>query len=506
MKEAFECQQKQQHDKSIAVLNQMIEIDPYNSDAHHYLGLSYMHQDKYKQAIAEMEYSIQLLPDQDHYYCNLGMACWKNAQREKAIDCFKKGHQLNVHNQYIHFNLAQVLWDAGKVEESLSECLRYLEKYPDDYYVFFLLIFIEHRLCKKDIVSSSVINLLEKKNLSLDKWLDSIPETNDNILFIKGVICILFEQMKQGIYLLTKSEKIAPGSGWIFTYKIIAQIRHHYPSFINSDLKTTSCSSNPSEYMGIISMNDLGIKGRLGHEIQYYLGLKQYAKKHNYCLEVSDWLGRYLFEGCDDPFISGIYETIDSKDPTFQKSINTNYAPPKKNFNLRGGCFLQPQSLEEKKYIQQLLTLRPFWRKKIDPCIAHLRKHHKTLLTIHIRRGDFIKDGRYVPSSQLYLDWLDTIWPDLDQPVLYIASDEAEKVQADFWIFNPIIAKHFGEIIFFDDFLTDFYIISQSDIVVTGGSSFSNIAALCNKKCSQFYWANPDTKRIEIDNRLVFQL
>jgi len=39
---AFECQQKGEHDEAIFILNKMIEIEPDNSDAHHYLGLSYM--------------------------------------------------------------------------------------------------------------------------------------------------------------------------------------------------------------------------------------------------------------------------------------------------------------------------------------------------------------------------------------------------------------------------------------------------------------------------------
>ncbi|KPA15855.1 hypothetical protein MHK_003938, partial [Candidatus Magnetomorum sp. HK-1] len=118
-------------------------------------------------------------------------------------------------------------------------------------------------------------------------------------------------------------------------------------------------------------------------------------------------------------------------------------------------------------------------------------------ITIHIRRGDFLIQGLYVPSNDLYLEWLESIWPNIEKPVLYIASDEAKAVKSDFAKFNPFTREDFQEKFYFDDFLTDFYIISQSDIAVLGQSSFSRIAAMSNKKAFQFYWANPKTNKIE---------
>jgi len=495
--ESFECQQKGEYDKAISILNKMIEIEPANSDAHHYLGLSYMQQHNFNKAISEMELAIRLSPNLDNYYNNLGLTYWKTKQREKSIECFRKGYKLNENNRFIHFNLTQVLFDAGQIEQSLSECYKYLEKYSYDYYVFFMLILIEYRLCRKDIVLPAAIEHQKRKNISVEKWLDSIPETDNKLLFTKGVLCILFKNIHEGIRLLKQSEKKLPGAGWIFTYKIITQINQNYSANIDLRIKEKNQFNAISGFNGIISMNDLGIIGRFGHEIYYYLGLKLYAKKHNYRLEVTDWLGRYLFEGCNDSFISGIYDTIDSGDPLFTKSIEGRCPPPKKKFNLRGGCFRMPQTVEDKNYLRKLLKLKLFWREKLDPCVANLRKHHKTLLTIHVRRGDYIKDGYYVPSSQLYLEWLATIWPSLDRPVLYIASDEAERVHVDFWKFNPFIGKYFGNIFLFDDFLTDFYIMSQSDILVIGTSSFSRIAALCNENYTGLYWTNPKNNRIE---------
>ncbi|KPA10845.1 hypothetical protein MHK_008949, partial [Candidatus Magnetomorum sp. HK-1] len=152
IEKAFSYQLKNQHDESIQIFQKMISIEPDNSDAHHFLGVSYMEQKKFNKAIPELKYALQLKPELDYYYCNLGIAYWKNNQMQQAVECLRKGMKLNNNNKFIHINLAQTLLDMGKVEDSLAECRKCLDKYPDDFTIFFFLILIEYRLCKKNIV------------------------------------------------------------------------------------------------------------------------------------------------------------------------------------------------------------------------------------------------------------------------------------------------------------------------------------------------------------------
>ncbi|MBF0452306.1 MAG: tetratricopeptide repeat protein [Candidatus Magnetomorum sp.] len=497
LEQAFLLQQKNQHEEAIRLFQQIIEYDPEHSDAHHYIGLSYMEQNNLSKAIAEMEYSIQLIPDLEDYYCNLGVTYWKNHQKEKAVACLKKGLTLNPDNKYININLAQYLLNLGKFEESLSECHKILEKYPYDYTVFFILIILEHCLCQKNLVASSLNRLVNNTSINIDQWLKEIPENDSKYLFVKGVLFVTFGKNNQGYRYLKKAEQQDPGAGWIFTYKTILQIKHYYGPILFSDTSPEHGTRPESDYSGTITMSDLGIYGRLGHQIQYYLGLKLYARRHKLYIETSDWAGRYFFDGCNDPYISQIYKSIDSKDPSLIQSFNGNCPPPRKKFNLRDGFYVQPRTLEEKKFIQQILKPRRYWKEKLEKSILLLKKNKKTLLSIHIRRGDFLKGGYYVPPNQLYLEWLEQIWPHLPQPVLYIASDEIESVKADFYKFSPFISENLDNQFYFDDFFTDFYVLSQSDIVVLGQSSFSRIAAMCNEKCSQFYYTNPETQTIE---------
>ncbi|KPA09001.1 hypothetical protein MHK_010795 [Candidatus Magnetomorum sp. HK-1] len=374
IEKAFSYQIKDQHDEAIQIFQKMLNIDPDNSDAHHFLGVSYMEQKKFKKAIQELKYAIQLKPELDYYYCNLGIAYWNTKQMHEAVECLRKGMKLNNNHKFIHINLAQTLLDMGKIEESLVECRKYIENYPDDYTVFFILILIEYRLCKKNIVLAELHKSVLKKNITIDQWLEQIPESDDKYLFTKGVLFILLNKYNQGLEYLKKAEKKVPGAGWIFTYKIISQIKYHYGPMIYENKKQKKKKLCDSDYNGIITMNDLGISGRLGHQIFHYLGIKQYSRKHNLYLETSDWVGRYLFEGCDEPLISGIYDTIDSKNPMFIRSIDGN-DPPQKKFNLKNGCYRH--SSDEKKFVQNTLQLLPYWRKKIDPFLYHIKKDKK---------------------------------------------------------------------------------------------------------------------------------
>jgi tetratricopeptide (TPR) repeat protein len=495
IEKAFFLQRHNRHEEAIVLFQKIIEHEPTNSDAHHYLGVSYMALDNLNVAIPAMEKSIHLSPEFDDYYCNIGLAFWRIKKEKTAIDYFKHGMSINPNNKYIQLNLIQLLRDMGKLEEALFECQNIMERHPEDYTVFLILIMLEICLCQKNLVRSSINKILIDNNFQRDKWLDNIPENDSKYLFIKGVLFIESDKRAQGYDYLQKAEQIDPGAGWIFTYKTLSKMKWYYPIILlpNNHKKHLS----ESNYDGTITMNNLGLYGRFGHQIQYYLGIKLYAKRHNLYLEISDWVGRYFFKGCNDPFISTVLESIDSTEPSFTCSIDGISPPPKKKFNLQGSCFQFPKTLEEKRAIQQILTPLNYWTKKLDNELNHLKFGKKTLLTIHMRRGDFIKDGRFVPSSQLYLKWLEAIWPVLDNPVLYIASDEIESVKTDFCKYNPVIREDINLQFYFDDFFTDFYVISQSDIVVIGQSSFSRIAALCNKKCSQFFWVNEKTQLIE---------
>jgi len=211
--------------------------------------------------------------------------------------------------------------------------------------------------------------------------------------------------------------------------------------------------------------------------------------------------GRYIFEeSSHDPYILGRYETIESTDSSFLDSLLGKGLPPKKAFNLKGGCYPSTITQDEKKYIQRIFRPLPYWREQTNKIIDKLKysdNKNRTLIALHIRRGDSKNSGCYVPSSNVYLNWLDSIWHTLENPILYIASDEIYIVKKDFISFHPYSFSDFNSNDEKISFIIDFFIFTQSDIMVKVGSSFSDLAALCNEKCQVFYYTNLKSHTIE---------
>jgi len=231
-----------------------------------------------------------------------------------------------------------------------------------------------------------------------------MPEKNGAELFVKGMVYIYLNNTEKGIDYLIKSEQEVPGAGWTFTLKNMTIFKRCYGEFLN--IKKSNNETKSIDFNGVISMSNLGIEGRLGDQCFYYIGLKVYAYRNNYLVETPDWIGRYIFkESSHDPYILGRYETIESTDSSFLDSLLGKGLPPKKAFNLKGGCYPSSITQDEKKYIQRIFRPLPYWKEqtnKIIDKLKHSDNKNRTLVALHIRRGNSKNSGRYVHSSTVY--------------------------------------------------------------------------------------------------------
>jgi hypothetical protein len=99
-----------------------------------------------------------------------------------------------------------------------------------------------------------------------------------------------------------------------------------------------------------------------------------------------------------------------------------------------------------KNFFQSLFTPVTEIKHFMDQGIQNLRSKGKTIVCIHLRRGDYVihkKDHSwcFIAPSISYKEWLNAIWGTLEQPVLFIASDELETVLPDFLEYNPVTSK-----------------------------------------------------------------
>jgi hypothetical protein len=247
----------------------------------------------------------------------------------------------------------------------------------------------------------------------------------------------------------------------------------------------------------LITMSTLGQRGRFGNQIFQYAFLKIYAKKHELGVETPEWIGRYLF-GHNDPLLSKQLPMFFSKEAS--QSPSDCLLTKKEVFKDVDfvGFFIYHTKyyVNYKDYFCSLFQPVLEVEARMVAAVNHLRSQGQTVVGLHLRRGDFGRGHFFVAPSQWYKEWLTGLWETLDEPVLFIASDEPEEVLDDFAEYHPITVKELGVEIPEAEFYPDFYILSQCDVVAISNSSFSFTACMLNERCNFFFRPDLTTQKL----------
>jgi len=245
----------------------------------------------------------------------------------------------------------------------------------------------------------------------------------------------------------------------------------------------------------IITMSKLGHWGRFANQVFQYAFLRIYVAINNFDYQVPPWIGQYLF-GHNDP-------SIDQFLPLVNDSLNNHLYDASKstiagNKNPRGnidiiGYFQYHTSFyaQHQAYFRKLFNPTSKIVSVVGKTINILRTKGNTIIGCHLRRGDygtFTRDSAkcfFVAPSIWYLRWLDENWEKLDKPVLFIASDELDKVKSDFKKYNPITTEDIK--LPEASFYPDFYTLTQCNIHLISNSSFSFVASMLSTQGKEFF-------------------
>lgn len=234
-----------------------------------------------------------------------------------------------------------------------------------------------------------------------------------------------------------------------------------------------------------ISMMTLGQFGQYGNQIFQYAGMKEYARKNKLKLEIpEEWVGRQIFIGCDDPPITGIpreQKMVEGETPIWMNG-------ELKNCDIKG-YFQYHTSCYDKDYFRSLFRIQPELKEEVTKAVEILKSivdvdgyvKKSVLIGIHIRRGDFQAGNRSanIAPIEWYLKWLEENWDELYNPLLFIASDDIDKVAVEFDKYKP---RTFDE----DNFLCDHYVLRHCDCLLISNSTFSFTAAMLNETGTLF--------------------
>ena len=154
--------------------------------------------------------------------------------------------------------------------------------------------------------------------------------------------------------------------------------------------------------------------------------LHVYAKRYNLNVQIPAWCGQHLWNTKDAP--------ISSEMPTYHEKnadggMSEQYPPSGNEVVDRDwsgyGQFHLSWYRDERDFIRSLFVPSGDAISRVAPSFATLKSLGNTIVGMHIRRGD---SGRLL-YHRTPIDWyhrlLHEIWPTLDAPVLFVASQNS---------------------------------------------------------------------------------
>jgi len=255
----------------------------------------------------------------------------------------------------------------------------------------------------------------------------------------------------------------------------------------------------------VITMRRLGTHGRFANQLFQYAFLHAYAEPRGLEVQIPSWAGKHLFGLHDSPVSVKLPQVVEkagddgySIPPVGDELVNKDWAGY--------GQFHTSWYATAKQHFH--VPFQPIHgvRNRIKPALDALRSRGKTIVGIHLRRGDYGRSLFYVTPVSWYLDWLAKHWGRLDNPVLFIATEDAS-LATEFAGYNPCLTEDLGinlqdvplanctylppDLQDHDpramDFYPDFWLLQHSNILLIPNSSFSFVAAMLNKNLQELW-------------------
>ena len=249
---------------------------------------------------------------------------------------------------------------------------------------------------------------------------------------------------------------------------------------------------DPSD-IGVVRMSTLGFNGRFANQIFQYAYLKLYANRQGLRAECPPWIGNSLFGHQTSLGESELPVFREDKGET-DAMIRFDPAANRRDFELWGYFQDSRHWSSDRGAFRSLFQPLPFLKNPLDEAINRVRKPDGTLVAIHLRWGDFSGGETFWPAPEVwYLRWLSNIWSTLNDPVLYIATDDPNNVIPHFAAYQPKTSADLNVTLNGAEFYSDFYVLSKCDVLGISNSTFSFAAAMMNITARIF--ARPDPVR-----------
>jgi hypothetical protein len=232
-----------------------------------------------------------------------------------------------------------------------------------------------------------------------------------------------------------------------------------------------------------IQMSNFGKNAGFANQLFQYAFLKLYGLRHNAALEAPAWQGEAVF-GIPHHAIARPLPMWKGDQWSVTDLALWTMARPPVNVDFWGYFQNVPSCwAPHRDFLRRLFRPREPWQAPVERWLQRHRGSDRTLVAIHLRRGDYQRLAPEAPwfrpvPAEFYRRWLEAIWPKLRNPVLFIASDGRDEVLPAFAPFAPVTAADAEAEMPEPKLLADFAILAAADVLAICNSSFSRMAAI----------------------------
>lgn len=494
---------------AILTFRRVLRLNPNRITAYHDLGIALRQTGALEEAQTSQRLALSLQPDFGGACANLGNIRIEMGDPDGAMACFRRSLLLEPEQGGVLYNQGNAQHAAGLAEAAVQSYARAARAG-----ITLALPRLGHALMELGRLAEAE-QVLRAALFSPDGDVPGAIDLLSTLLIRQGRLEESRRFFAEYRYphaassdafridcLTAIAESWVAAGDWERAAALLDEVQWHGSRFFT--VKSIAClgrtlarqgrrlerRENPDPSQPRICSSTLATHGRFAHNVLEYVLLRLYAEKFGYRLETPDWVGGCYFD-LDDPKPSGGLKPLSYGRHMLNDLVAGRRDDPRPDVDILSPLFLFEHREEWRERVQSWLRPRPEWLPHVDPVVQALRRRGNTVVALHIRRGDFVWFRYTITDTSWYVDWLKELWPTLDRPVLYIATDDPATI-GDFAEFAPVslddLAKD-GAVEPWKglEFLQDFHVLMSADVLgVSAQSGYSQLAALLNRNARLF--------------------
>lgn len=452
--------------------------------------------------------AVHIVPNHALAWFELGLAAYRLSRTAEAKSALARSVGLAPDVAAARVNLGLLLLEDGDAAAAAPHLRQAVDLAPANPNARFLLARAQRRLGHRDDAATNLqraITLSPDRAEYLAEWSGLLLDRGDGVAALAAAnraialspalydsyaarACALETADNKTGALAAWNRAIAcnPGYGEAFTRRALLLMTER----LGPPPRPRACADQDSRRL---ALTRLGSNGRFGNQLLQYGVARLYAERHGLTLETTPWVGRHLFD-LDDPLPGPALPRLSESEAHLPAGLAPDASPDAAGHDIDGYfCGETAPLAPHAESFRGFFAGSALWRQRMEQIAGRMRKAGSSIVALHLRRGDFGWGPFWIAPESWYLDWLAGLWPQLDRPALYIATDDQASL-APFATYRPLSAADLGmETVPGVPFLDDFQALCMADILAISNSTFSFTASLLNARARAF--RRPDRNR-----------